>query len=253
MYLSNRCVQCGQCLRACPESVISRPGSIGRERCTYCGKCVEACPQGALRIAGEKKRVKEIIDEVAKDEPFYRRSGGGLTLSGGEPAAQPNFSYELLKAARRAGFNTAIETSGCASSDVLAGLAEMSDYVLYDLKQMDKEKHRKLIGEPNELILENLRNLSKSHAHIIIRIPVIPGLNDDEQNLQDTADFINALGGGIKRIECLPFHQYGRAKYEMLGMHYELSELENAATDTLERVVAFLDNLIPGVRVTRSI
>jgi pyruvate formate lyase activating enzyme len=213
---------------------------------------VEACPKGALKIAGEEKTAAEIMQDVEKDEPFYRRSGGGLTISGGEPACQFEFSRALLKSARRNGINTGMETSGFWNYDELSELASLSDYLMYDIKHMDTEKHQELTGKPNELILDNLRQLAETHPHILIRIPIIPGYNDDRKNLQDTADFIRSLPeGSIKAVEIMSFHQYGRAKYEMLDMEYDLSHMENAGEDEISSVVAFLDGKLPDIFVRK--
>lgn len=242
MYLQQRCVECSRCVEACPKSVILQPGKIDRAICDLCGECVGICPNGALRFVGETRTVGEVLEEVEKDLLFYRRSGGGLTLSGGEPAVQYGFSLELLRQAKRRGINTALETSGLCSFRKLSTLGRYVDFVLYDVKHLDSEKHKQLTGTGNEQILENLERLTGTRSDVIVRIPVIPNFNDDENNLTKIAQFISQLGHRkVRRVELVSFHQYGRNKYQMLGRRYELWNLDPPSDEKLREAKSVFD------------
>lgn len=221
-----RCVggdTCGApCVAACPSRAISLNGThqpeIDRDNCDVCGKCVEACSHDALKVVGHEMSVDEVMAEVEKDRPFYRRSGGGLTLGGGEPMAQHRFAVAVLQAAEEEYLHTAIETTGYAPWDQFETVLKHVDLLQMDLKHMDPQKHKELTGQSNELILDNLKKVLsvKEPQDVIIRIPVIPGCNDTAQNIEDTARFVAEQG--FEQIELIAYHKLGVSKYAQYGM-----------------------------------
>ena len=193
MYALSRCIKCGTCVAACPEKAITltQEGIItDPELCKMSGKCAEVCPTKAIEISGKVSSVAEIIHEIEKERVFFDQSGGGVTFSGGEPLLQPEFLIELLDECGSRGIHRAVDTAGFVNTDIILEVARRTDLFLYDLKMMDSEKHRKWVGVPNEKILENLKALSGTGAKIIIRIPLIGGVNDDTENIEATARFV---------------------------------------------------------------
>ena len=180
--------------------------------------------QGKDKIIGRDVAVEEILEEIKKDFTYYRRSGGGVTLSGGEALLQPEFATELLKACQDYGINTAIETSGFASFDVIKQYLPYIDHLLMDIKHIDSKKHEEFTGNPNNLILENARKIAETGANLIIRVPVIPTFNDTKEEIRSIAAFVKTLTG-VKEIHLLPYHRLGQDKYEGLGRKYTLSDV----------------------------
>jgi pyruvate formate lyase activating enzyme len=221
MVFSDRCLKgCGDCLPACPQQALSkRRGTIvlDRSRCDGCGACAAACPSEALQVTGRSVGVDEVIGEVARDVPFYRESGGGATFSGGEPLLQPDFLLELLAACRGEKIHTAVDTSGHARFDVFERLLPLVDLFLFDLKTVDDARHRLLTGSGNRLLLENLERLSRAGAPLAVRVPLVPGVNDAERDLEQAADFCAALPRRHP-IHILPYHRGYRGKLERLGL-----------------------------------
>ncbi|MHB1415718.1 MAG: glycyl-radical enzyme activating protein [Chloroflexota bacterium] len=222
------CRECGACLATCPAGAINADLSattgpkIDREKCDLCGACVEACPTGALHAAGQWYSVEEALAMVMRDAPYYRRSGGGVTLSGGEPLMQPEFAEGLLRACYEQNVHTTVETSGLAAWSVFERIIPYTDLVLFDLKQMDEEAHIRLTGVPNRPILQNARNLAERGVALIFRVPLIPDENTQTDNLLATADFAGSLGVG--EIHLMPFHQLGKDKYRRLDREYTLAD-----------------------------
>lgn len=219
-FRSRSCEHCGLCIPACPENAIhpdpfvAPEGKIDFLKCDLCGECVRVCPTGALHIIGQEYTAAEILQQVLKDEVFYRRSGGGMTLSGGEPFFQPDFSLELLRLCNERGIHTAVETSGHVAWSVLAQSLPVTDLYLYDIKHLDDQVHRQSTGVSNTVILANLNRLAGLDANIILRVPLIPRVNMDEEHLQAVGELASRLG--IKEIHLMPFHQFGRDKYTRL-------------------------------------
>lgn len=227
-FRESLCRGSAACLAACPTPGAIRldapgPGRIDRSLCTACGVCVAACPQGALRLVGQERSVADVMAEILKDAAYYRRSGGGLTLSGGEPLAQPAFARTLLAACHERNIHTALETTGCVSWPILEAVLSVTDLFLFDLKHMSSAEHRRLTGAPNERILDNARRLAATGAPMIVRVPLVPGLNTDVANLYATATFAAALRP--QEVHVMPFHQFGRDKYARLGRRYGLEGL----------------------------
>lgn len=203
--------------------------------------------QGKPKTIGRDVTVKEVMDEVEKDRPYYRRSGGGLTLSGGESLCQPEFARDLLRAAKSAGINTALESMACAGYEVIESILPYLDQYLMDIKHMDSHKHKEFTGRGNELMLENARRVAQSGlTELSIRVPVIPTFNDTPEEIRDIARFADKLPG-VKRIHLLPYHRLGQDKYEGLGRQYQMMDIlppSNEHMEMLKRAVVQNSNLI---------
>jgi len=220
---------------------------INRTLCNDCGKCVDACPSKALTLFGEYITVPDVIRIVEEDGSFYARSGGGLTLSGGEPISQPEFSTNVLSTARSRGIDTAVETTGFCEWDAVRSVCEHANQVFFDVKSMDSEKHRAGTGVSNELILENLVRLRKEFRklRITVRTPVVPGFNDSREDIAAIADFLSRLPIPVQ-YELLPYHGFGEPKYQQLGRKYLLGDVKPPSQEcmaTLRRVVISEMNL----------
>jgi pyruvate formate lyase activating enzyme len=224
----DKCIKCNMCGDVCQVDAVSQSdyshSRIIRDRCIGCGKCAEQCPTQALTLKGKPMSVEEVYKEVEKDRRFYMSSGGGVTISGGEPFSQPEFLLSLLKKFKDAGISTAIETTGMTCWSLIHQCAECIDYFLYDIKHMDSEMHKKYTGIENNLILSNLKLLANTGKDITVRVPYIPGYNADVDHMKMIASFMNE--NKLKKIELLPYHNFGESKYQLLNRPYTLSELE---------------------------
>ena len=243
-FFAERCIDCGRCLAGCPSGAARRDdeGHIVHDPilCQACGRCVETCYADARRLFGRTVTVAEVMAEVLKDRVFYRRSGGGVTVSGGEPTAQPEFVRELLRESRRQGLHTALETSGYCEWPPLAALAEHLDLALYDIKHMDADEHRRLTGVPHDLILSNLWRLAELRTvEILVRVPVIPGYNDGRTNIEAMAQFVAGLPG-VSGVEMLAYHAYGTGKYARCGREAALADLASPTQAHLEELAAIV-------------
>lgn len=217
LFYAHKCTECGKCLRYCGARRLENGKIfIDRRRCELCGKCAEICPAGANEICGKSVSAEEVIAEAEKDKPFYS-SGGGITITGGEPAAQAEFSLELIRLARDKGIDTAIETCGFGSFDFYIQAAKSGCTFLYDIKHLDDGAHKKLTGVSNALILENLKRLFDINAKIVVRLPLIPGANDDEREFAALRNFLTAYRGKFLRAEIIPYHALGKSKEAALG------------------------------------
>lgn len=228
-----RCLSCGTCATVCAHGAPP-PGS---GRCTACGACVEACPAGARQLAGRQATVGEVMQEVLRDRLFYDESGGGVTFSGGEPLAQPEFLTALLDACRAAGIHTAVDTCGFAPRERLLALVPRVDLFLFDVKLVDDARHRALTGVPSAPILANLRALAASGATVWIRVPIVPGLTDADADLAAAAELVAALPGS-HRVSLLPYHRTGSAKARRLGRALPALEVEPPSRDRLEELAS---------------
>ena len=237
LVLRRRCTACGECRAACPFGAsLAGAGPLPPrlEQCTLCAACVDACPTGARQMVGREMTVTEVVTAVLQDRVFYEDSGGGVTISGGEPLSQPHFLLALAQALRAAGLRVALDTTGFGCTEHLLAAAGFSDLVLYDLKAFDETRHRHLTGVSNRGILENLRALDAVHRNLWIRIPVIPGFNDDPADLAQTAAFVAGLRA-VTLVNLLPFHRAGLHKYERLGRSHSLDGVESPSTGAMER------------------
>lgn len=256
--LKNRCVHCGYCAAACPKGIIETEGDFlltDRSACDLCLKCVEECCTGAKELAGKEYEDQKLLEEILKDKVFYDQSGGGVTFSGGEPLMQGAFLLRMLELCKDAGLHTALETSGFGDPEVLLKASGMLDLIYYDIKHMDDEEHRRLTGVPNVRILSNLEELAKRHRNIVCRIPCITGLNDSRSNIRETARYTASLGIGT--LELLPYHDYGKGKYEQIGEEYTLAGLERPDPEHMEDLAGAAREAVSGsgmtVRVMESI
>ncbi|QTX32094.1 glycyl-radical enzyme activating protein [Aminithiophilus ramosus] len=238
MVRPERCIGCGECVKACPKGALAF-GAYGiltdMALCNRCGTCTDVCPTEARRLVGREMSVAEVMDEVERDRLFYDRSGGGMTVSGGEPLMQPRFLLDLLREAGRVEIHRAVDTTGFAQTSLLLDVAAETDLFLYDLKHMDPEKHRLYTGVSNELILHNLRTLAESGAALNVRMPVIPGVNDDAANIEASGAFLAALPGAPS-VNVLPYHKSGLEKFRRLGLEYRLAETEEPSPEAMASV-----------------
>lgn len=231
-FINARCVGAdtcsAQCVSACPVDSIqlneqNKP-VIDRDSCDTCGKCAEVCDKDALKVVGREMTVDEVLKEVEKDRAFYRRSGGGLTVGGGEPLSQYRFVAELLEAAGDSYIHTAVETCGHAPWKHFETVLRHVDLLQVDLKHMDPKRHKELTGQTNELIIDNLKKVPyvKDPQDVIIRVPVTPGCNDSVENIKKFAKFVSE--SGFKQVELMPYHKLGVSKYLQYGMVYQLND-----------------------------
>ena len=235
--VTGRCLACGECRKACPfGKTLSGTGPLPLrlEPCTLCGACVEACPTEARQMAGRTLSVAEVMHELLQDRIFYEDSGGGVTFSGGEPLMQPRFLLALLEACRDASLPTALDTTGFSPTEPLLAAASLARLVLYDLKVWDDARHQQLTGVSNRIILDNLRQLDRLDREIWIRLPIVPGVNDDAENIRQIAEFVSSLRR-VALVSVLPYHRTARHKYERLGLAHRLEDFEAPSAATLER------------------
>ena len=233
-YQGVRCIECFKCVEVCPRGAILRDkeNRIDRKRCDLCMKCVEVCPSKALSRVGMMMSVDEAMRTILSYKPFYDQSEkGGVTLSGGEPTFQPKFTLALLKRCKENGIHTAMETCGYVSYDVLRSMLDHLDLVLYDLKHMRSDIHKRMTGVSNERILENFKKLSREKVECVVRIPLIVGFNDDEENVRETSRFVASLG--VKKLDLLPFNQLPSGKYKTLGLDWEYKDVTRQSDETL--------------------
>ncbi len=251
MYSQSKCIQCGTCVAACPEkAIILTPEGIDTDSaiCNLTGLCVAVCPTTAIEMSGKLFSVEEIMTEIEKERVFFDQSGGGVTFSGGEPLMHAGFLVRLLDECRRRGIHSAVDTAGLANTEILLEVARHTDLFLYDLKMMDSERHRKWTGVPNEKILENLKTLADAGANIIIRIPLIGGVNDDTENMAETARFVAGLSGEKKQVNLLPYHKIAQTKYQKLGRPDDFLLLDEPGKDALTNAVAIFQEY--GIKAT---
>ena len=252
LYRAGRCLLCGDCIEACPEAAVSLDKSSAsiftdRQKCIRCETCVTTCYSGAREFSGREMTVQDVMVEIERDIPFYDESRGGVTFSGGEPLMQPTFLSAMLKDCRAHEIHTVVDTSGFANWRVFEQIRENVDLFLYDLKHMDSICHREVTGVPNELILENLRRLSAAGAQCIVRIPLIPGINDDERNLIESGRFLASLPN-IQSVELMGYHDIAQGKYEALGREYTLIETKPPTEAAMQHAADLL--LSKGLTVT---
>jgi len=235
MHRDSLCKRCYRCVAACPEGAISvGPDGveIDRDVCTVCGDCVEVCPHGAMRITGREMTADEVFDVIERDADFYRDSGGGVTLSGGEVLLQPDFAAALLQRCREAGFHTCVDTAGQGSLEALRKIIPYTDLFYFDIKHIDPKIHRAQAGRSNEVILRNFQEVAASGVPLVVRVPVVPGFNDTSDAISDIAELVAVHAPGAT-VHLLPYHRYGQQKYDMLGLDYELAGAETPSPEFL--------------------
>ncbi len=236
LYDADKCLHCGKCIATCPKGAHRFEGGehvLYRSLCVACGACTSGCMANALEIAGSKKSVEDILTEVLKDKVFYENSGGGMTLSGGEPMMQFEFSYALMEAAHNQGIHTCIETCGFADTEEILKMARVTDLFLFDWKLTDPDLHKHYTGVDNQTIKQNLLALDEAGAKTVLRCPIIPAINDNESHFDGIAELANQLQN-ILRIEIEPYHSLGESKYPRTGKESPLQRTEMPKPDVVE-------------------
>ena len=239
-YRKDLCAKCGACVDACPAKALSMgEDGVGRDRhaCRVCGACVEACPARAVEMIGYEADVESIMDRVVKDAPFYENSGGGVTISGGEPTMQPAFLLALLRALKEKGIHRAIETCGLFHADLIDDLDRLVDLILFDLKQVDDGIHKEFTGLSNGPILDNFGRLlgALGQERVIVRVPVIPGVNDDPASIDRLTAFLGGKGYGGP-IHLMPYNSLAKTKWEKIGREAEYRAFGPMAEGALDRI-----------------
>lgn len=238
LFAPNKCISCGKCFEVCPvnaHQMINGERVFLRDLCQGCGKCAETCYAEALTLSGKSMSVEEVMEEVIKDKPFYDNSGGGVTFSGGECMLQIEFLKKLLIECKKLGLNTAIDTSGDVPWEYLKAIIEYVDIFLYDIKVFDEEKHKEVVGISNKRIIENLKKLGKENTHIFIRTPIIPGVNNTKEEMENIALLLKNINN-IDLIELLPFHHLGKNKYENMGLEYKVKDIVPPTDEEINRL-----------------
>ena len=234
LYFEERCLRCGDCQAACPQHAIAVNGFLRTDAtCRRCGHCAEVCPADARRMAGRRTTLAELLREVERDLVVFEESGGGVSLSGGEPTAQPGFAAAFLDACRERGIHTAIETCGATAAGPFLEVALAAELVLFDLKMTDPKRHKLYTGRSNSTILQNLRNLAHRHPAVTVRIPVVPGINDSEDEAGRFAELLSRLR--IPSVELLPYHRIGAGKYRRLGQPNRLEDTPEPSAAGMSR------------------
>ena len=239
MWWEGRCIGCRSCQSACEKAAISFSKDrllIDQEKCDLCGDCVDACTSQALELIGKEMTVSQVVGEIEKDMVFYDESGGGVTLSGGEPLMQPDFSLSILESCKRLRIHTTLDTCGFAQFDIVSQICDQVDLILYDLKVIDGKKHKKFTGASNELIIENLKKLSQNGQNIIVRFPLVFGLNDNEKDIVELGDFVSSLDN-VNEISILPYHNAGAEKMKRLNKPKDSSFMSHLVpSETLDKI-----------------
>ena len=248
-YYASKCRGCGACVTACPNGCHTMSDGMhvfDREKCVDCGKCAEACPFGALEVFGHKSTAESVIAEVKRDKTFYKNSGGGMTVSGGEPLMQPDFLCELLRMAKDEGIHTCIETSGFANEKTVRRVAEYIDIFLFDIKATDDDKHKELTGVPFEPIKKNLFLLDSLGKKIVMRCPLIPGVNTDEAHIENIAKIAAELDN-LLEINVMAYHTLGNSKYDALGMENKMQGHDSMTKDEKNSYINAISDAIAKI------
>ncbi len=240
LYSKSKCIGCETCVENCPVKALTLTSDgiiTNTDLCDLCGICAEVCPTKAMEMSGSKVTVEDIMKRIRRETVMMDQSAGGVTISGGEPMMQSDFLIELLDALGSEGIHCAVDTTGLSKTETLLEVAKRTDLFLYDLKMMDPQRHKKFTGVTNEKILENLKILASSGANINIRIPLIKGVNADESNIRQSAEFIAALPGARKLVSLLPYHNIAIHKYGKLGQDYDGDGMEEPSAEEIEQTI----------------
>lgn len=263
MCLADQCVSCGRCIDVCPSGVHKMLAvSNGQPQhqvdrmatCIGCGACTKSCSAKALRIAGKEMTVDEVVNVIMEDQFFYLTSGGGVTIGGGEPTFQPAFAGAILRQARLNGVHTAMETCGQSTWEIYQELAPYTDLFLYDLKHIDSDRHKANTGVGNERILDNLTRLLEFGSNVLVRMPLIVGVNDDVESLSGALTWLEKTANGatnLKGVEVLPYHRLGESKYHQLGQEYPMGTMVGHTDDQLKEVEKILLQFNLPVRIVK--
>jgi pyruvate formate lyase activating enzyme len=237
-FYPDKCILCNDCLPVCPRNAITTGDKavvIDRELCDNCGQCISVCYTEALRLFGREYTAGELVSEVIRDDVVYRHSGGGVTLSGGEPFFRPEYLLTLLKELKQSGISCGIDTCGFTARKHIEAVLPYVDFFLWDIKHMNGDKHTEYTGVSNELILDNVRFAAGENIPLFLRLPVIPGYNDSEDNLLDLCDFAGTLPS-LEEIDLLPLHHLGKARYAALGREYPIDGIPLVKEEKLEEM-----------------
>ncbi|WP_421899781.1 choline TMA-lyase-activating enzyme [Maridesulfovibrio sp.] len=258
LFKKDQCINCGACASVCPVGIhkMNAAGehTIDRDiECVGCRECEKACMQSALAIVGETKTISELLEIIEEDRPFYETSGGGVTLGGGEVLSQPEAAASLLQACKQVGINTAIETCGYARPEVVEKVAPFVDLFLYDVKHMNSERHREITGVRNEMILQNLIWLLENRYNVKIRMPMLKGVNDGEEEILQLVELLKPYKDlkNFKGVDLLPYHKMGVNKYTQMGWEYPVEgdpKLSNADLERIEQAISKYDFPVAVVR-----
>ncbi|MBN1045093.1 choline TMA-lyase-activating enzyme [Clostridium sp. ZS2] len=259
MFKNNSCVNCGACVDACPVGIhtISKESlkhEVNRNiDCLGCGKCVDACLESSLSIVGQVKTISELLEIIEEDRAFYDISGGGVTLGGGEVLMQPEAACNLLMACKQEGINTAIETCGYAKLESVLKVAEFTDLFLFDIKHIDSDRHFQLTGVRNEQILENLKELIRRKYNVKIRMPLLKGVNDSNEDIENVIKFLIQFKDykNFKGIDLLPYHKMGVNKYNQLGIEYPIEGDPSLNNEDLDKIESWIKKYDLTVKVIR--
>ncbi|SHJ23555.1 pyruvate formate lyase activating enzyme [Clostridium cavendishii DSM 21758] len=259
MFKSNLCIDCGACETVCPVGIHTISNETLKHEvntsidCIGCGKCVDACLKSAISIVGETKTISELVEIIEEDRAFYEVSGGGVTLGGGEVLMQPEAAASLLMACKQEGINTAIETCGYAKLEAVLKVAEFTDLFLFDIKHINSDTHFKLTGVRNEQILENLKELLIRKYNVKIRMPLLKGVNDSKDDIENTMRFLTPFKEykNFKGIDLLPYHKMGVNKYNQLGMEYPINGDPSLTNEDLDRIENWIKDYDLQVKVIR--
>ena len=241
MYSPSKCIKCGSCVEVCPENAITlTPEGIisDHKLCILCGRCAEICPTKAIEMSGKNMSVSQLMEIIEKERIFFDNSGGGVTFSGGEPLIHSGMLIELLDECRRRGIHSAVDTAGNVSTEIIIEVAKRTNLFLYDLKMMEGGLHKTWTHAGNERILQNLAAIAGTGVDIIIRIPLIGGINDTDENINLTARFIADLEGNILEVHLLPYHSIAQNKYNKLSKSKSFEKLKEPNKSTLDRIIS---------------
>jgi pyruvate formate lyase activating enzyme len=243
-FYPSKCIRCDRCITVCPtQAIVLSNGTmrIDRSLCNNCGVCAGVCHSEALVLLGRQRTVRDLVEEVKKDEVFYRHSHGGVTISGGEPLLHPHFTLQMVRAFKKEGINTGVDTCGHVPWSNIEAVAPYVDFLLWDLKHLDAEKHKALTGVSNTLILDNIRLASDANIPLYIRVPVIPGYNDSEENIRATCEFVRTLSSVVE-VDLIPLHHLGQSRYESLDRRYALAHVPLPRESALESVKKLVES-----------
>lgn len=239
---NHKCIHCGKCISVCPQEAIRQNGKyfiFSRDLCIKCGKCVDVCYAGARIMAGKTMSAFDVMVEIMKDAAFYEDGKGGVTFSGGEPMLQPAFLKTLLIACKEKGIHTAVDTAGNVAFEKFAEMAPYTDLFLYDIKCMDEKVHKQATGSNNKKILANLIQLDKIAKDIVIRVPVVPGVDDKDEDIRAIGEFIKDLKQ-VSKVELLIFHNMAQSKYEGMDMEYKAKDIIPPTKSRMQELASIL-------------